>query len=88
MRVRKQGPWTAPSGPPCGMKKGEGFRPPPSPLVVRVVGRKLADIEHLLAIVAVQHFRMTEHLYHLMVKVTVLRHNELYAAHLDSLTSS
>ena len=70
-------------------EEGGGLSPSPiPPLVVRVVGRKLADIEHLLTVVAVQHFRMTEHFYHLMVKVTVLRNNELYAAHLDSPTSS
>jgi hypothetical protein len=62
-------------------EEGGAFAPP-RPLL------RLADIEHLLAVVAVQHFRMTEHFYHLMVKVTVLRNNELYAAHLDSLTSS
>ena len=29
MRVRKQGPWTAPAGPLCeGMKKGEAFASP------------------------------------------------------------
>jgi len=26
--LRKQGPWTAPSGPPYGMERGEAFAPP------------------------------------------------------------
>ncbi len=71
-------------------EEGGGLSPSPHSclLVVGVVERELTDIEQLLAIDAVQNFRMSENFLYLMVKVAVLRDNELYVAHLDSLTSS